>query len=79
VDPDPGQQPGEWILKVDSLINHQIDPGLMVAVRREMARRFDDMGITKVLTAEISGIAPAPATGHAGGSRRACCLACRRQ
>jgi xanthine phosphoribosyltransferase len=56
---------GGGILKVDSFINHQIDPGLMVDVGREMARRFANAEITKVLTAEISGIAPALATGHA--------------
>jgi xanthine phosphoribosyltransferase len=50
---------------VDSFINHQIDPALMVDVGLEMARRFADARVTKVLTAEISGIAPALATGHA--------------
>jgi xanthine phosphoribosyltransferase len=60
-----GRNLGKGILKVDSFINHQIDPGLMGEVGREMARRFADAGITKVLTAEISGIAPALATGHA--------------
>jgi xanthine phosphoribosyltransferase len=58
---------GKGILKVDSFINHQIDPALMVHVGREMAQRFADVEITKVLTAEISGIAPALATGHALG------------
>jgi xanthine phosphoribosyltransferase len=60
-----GRNLGRGILKVDSFINHQIDPRLMVDVGREMARRFADVGITKVLTAEISGIAPALATGQA--------------
>jgi xanthine phosphoribosyltransferase len=62
-----GKNLGNGILKVDSFINHQIDPALMVQVGREMARRFADVEITKVLTAEISGIAPALATGHALG------------
>jgi xanthine phosphoribosyltransferase len=62
-----GKDLGKGILKVDSFINHQIDPGLMVQVGREMARRFTGVDVTKVLTAEISGIAPALATGQALG------------
>ncbi len=58
---------GKGILKVDSFINHQIDPALMVQVGHEMADRFADTDVNKVLTAEISGIAPALATGNALG------------
>lgn len=47
------------VLKVDSFLNHQMDPELMQAMGREFARRFADCGITKVLTIESSGIAPA--------------------
>jgi xanthine phosphoribosyltransferase len=50
------------ILKVDSFINHQVDPVLMDACGRELARRFAGVRATKVLTAEISGIAPAVTT-----------------
>jgi xanthine phosphoribosyltransferase len=50
------------ILKVDSFINHQVDPVLMDECGREFARRFSGLGATKVLTAEISGIAPAVTT-----------------
>ena len=53
---------GNGILKVDSFINHQVDPMLMDACGREFARRFADVRATKVLTAEISGIAPALTT-----------------
>jgi xanthine phosphoribosyltransferase len=53
---------GNGILKVDSFINHQVDPMLMDACGREFARRFANVGATKVLTAEISGIAPALTT-----------------
>lgn len=60
-----GRNLGKGILKVDSFINHQIDPTLMDQVGLEMARRFAEAGITKVLTAEISGIAPALATARA--------------
>ena len=46
------------VLKVDSFLNHQIDPVLMQEVGKEFASRFQDKGITKVLTLESSGIAP---------------------
>lgn len=54
-----GKNLGGGILKVDSFINHQVDPALMDACGREFADRFADVEATKVLTAEISGIAPA--------------------
>ncbi|HEY5903463.1 MAG TPA: xanthine phosphoribosyltransferase, partial [Anaerolineales bacterium] len=57
-----GQVLGDGILKVDSFVNHQVDPSLMDACGRELARRFVHLGATKVLTAEISGIAPALTT-----------------
>lgn len=47
------------ILKVDNFINHQVDPVLMEACGQEFARFFADTKPSKVLTAEISGIAPA--------------------
>ncbi len=57
-----GRNLGGGILKVDSFVNHQVDPLLMDACGREFARRFASVGATKVLTAEISGIAPALTT-----------------
>ncbi len=57
-----GKNLGDGILKVDGFINHQVDPKLMEACGQELARRFEGVGATKVLTAEISGIAPALAT-----------------
>lgn len=57
-----GKNLGNGILKVDGFINHQVDPMLMDAAGIELARRFKDVGATKVLTAEISGIAPALTT-----------------
>ncbi len=57
-----GKNLGNGILKVDGFINHQVDPALMDACGRELARRFANVGATKVLTAEISGIAPALTT-----------------
>src|SRR5512141_1111970 len=54
-----GKYLGNGILKVDNFINHQVDPQLMDACGREFARRFANVGATRILTAEISGIAPA--------------------
>lgn len=54
-----GRNLGGGILKVDSFINHQVDPGLMDACGAEFGRRFEKLGATRILTAEISGIAPA--------------------
>ncbi|CZQ85938.1 xanthine phosphoribosyltransferase [Trichococcus palustris] len=51
------------ILDVDSFLNHQIDPVLMQDIGKEFARLFRDEDITKVLTVESSGIAPAVFTG----------------
>jgi len=53
---------GRGILKVDGFVNHQVDPALMMEAGRELAARFAGVGATKVLTAEISGIAPALTT-----------------
>ena len=57
-----GQILGNGILKVDSFVNHQVDASLMDHCGKEFARRFAQLGATKVLTAEISGIAPALTT-----------------
>jgi len=57
-----GKNLGNGILKVDGFINHQVDPLLMLECGKELARRFQHVNATKVLTAEISGIAPALTT-----------------
>ena len=57
-----GKNLGNGILKVDGFVNHQVDPMLMDACGKEFAKLFASVGATKVLTAEISGIAPAVAT-----------------
>ncbi|MBN1220139.1 MAG: xanthine phosphoribosyltransferase [Anaerolineae bacterium] len=62
-----GKNLGNGILKVDSFINHQVDPALMLAVGGALAAHFGALGINKVLTAEISGIAPALTTALALG------------
>lgn len=62
-----GSNLGGGILKVDGFINHQVDPVLMEACGKAFARLFKDVGATKIVTAEISGIAPALMTGvHLG-------------
>ena len=53
----------DTVLKVDAFLNHQIDPELMEDIGKEFAKRFADDGITKILTLESSGIAPAVMTG----------------
>lgn len=58
---------GNGILKVDSFINHQVDPTLMLAVGGALAARFAHLQPNKVFTAEISGIAPAFTTALALG------------
>ena len=55
----------ENILKVDGFINHQVDPVLMKAIGEDFAAHFKDQGITKVVTIESSGIAPALMTASA--------------
>src|SRR5512147_1939145 len=57
-----GKVLGGGILKVDSFVNHQVDPLLMDECGRDFAKRFAHVGATKILTAEISGIAPALTT-----------------
>ncbi len=52
------------ILKVDSFINHQMDPTLMYSIAEEFARRFRDSGVNKIVTIEASGIAPAIMVGY---------------
>jgi len=60
-----GANLGNGILKVDSFINHQVDPRLMEQCGLEFAKRFAHVKPSRVLTAEISGIAPAMMTAHA--------------
>lgn len=52
------------ILKVDSFINHQMDPILMKSIGVEFVRRFGNLPINKIITIEASGIAPAIMMGY---------------
>lgn len=54
-----GKVLSDTVLKVDTFLNHQIDPLLMKEIGDELANRYADEIITKVLTIESSGIAPA--------------------
>ncbi|HFZ9769214.1 TPA: xanthine phosphoribosyltransferase [Streptococcus agalactiae] len=50
---------GENILKVDSFLTHQVDFKLMQEIGKVFADKYKEAGITKVVTIEASGIAPA--------------------
>lgn len=52
------------ILKVDSFINHQMDPILMKSIGVEFVRRFGHLPANKIITIEASGIAPAIMVGY---------------
>lgn len=60
-----GKAIGTGILKVDSFLNHQIDPNLMMAMGEEFKRRFEKGGVNKILTIEASGIAIGLAAAYA--------------
>ena len=55
------------ILKIDSFLNHQIDPQLLYAMAEEFHRLYDGCGVNKILTVEASGIAIAAMTGYVFG------------
>lgn len=45
------------IVKVDGFLNHQVDTRFLGELAEEFSRQFDLAGVTKILTAEASGIA----------------------
>jgi xanthine phosphoribosyltransferase len=53
---------GRGTIKVDSFLNHQIDPDLMYEIGREFERLLGETKPTKIMTVETGGIAPAFAT-----------------
>lgn len=57
-----GSMVNEEVLLVDSFLNHQVDVELMHEIGKEFARLFADAGITRIVTIEASGIAPAAMT-----------------
>jgi xanthine phosphoribosyltransferase len=54
----------EHVLKVDSFLNHQMDPVLMKKIGETFAERFRSKKVTKVITLESSGIGPALMTAY---------------
>lgn len=54
----------DQIVNLDAVLNHQVDPALIMDVGKEFADRFADDRITKVLTIESSGISVAFATAY---------------
>ena len=59
---EAGKALNSEVLLVDSFLNHQVDVELMNEIGKEFARLFKDAGVTKVVTIESSGIAPAAMT-----------------
>ncbi len=55
----------EHVLLVDSFLNHQVDVNLMNEAGKEFAKLFADAGVTRIVTIESSGIAPAAMTAMA--------------
>ncbi len=51
------------ILKVGSFLNQQIDTAFLAEMGKEIARLYEDCGVTRILTIESSGIAIAAAAG----------------
>ena len=52
------------ILKVDSFLNHQIDPALLYEMALELKRLYSGKEINKIFTIEASGIALAIMAGY---------------
>ena len=59
-----GEVKNQEVLKVDSFLNHQIDPALMMEIGKDFAAHFKSNKISKILTIETSGIAPAVMCGY---------------
>lgn len=57
-----GNALNETVLKVDSFLNHGVDAKLMYEIGQEFKNYFSNSGITRILTIESSGIAPAVMT-----------------
>ncbi len=63
-----GENIGHGILKIDSFLNHQLDPALMEAICQNIADKFIHLEATRNLTAEVSGIVPAVMAARALGN-----------
>ncbi|WP_102706434.1 xanthine phosphoribosyltransferase [Terribacillus saccharophilus] len=56
---------GETIVKVDSFLNHEMDTALLYEMGQEFRRQFQHKPVTKIVTIEAGGIAPALMAGLA--------------
>lgn len=56
---------GDTIVKVDSFLNHEMDTALLYEVGQEFRRQFQHKPVTKIVTIEAGGIAPALMAGLA--------------
>ena len=56
---EDGKALNETVLKVDTFLNHQVDSKLMYNMGTYFKEYFKNHGITRILTIESSGIAPA--------------------
>ncbi|MBP1989206.1 xanthine phosphoribosyltransferase [Paenibacillus eucommiae] len=54
----------DQVLKLDAILNHQVDPVLVTEMGKEFARLFVETKPDKVMTVESSGIAMAFATAY---------------
>ncbi|MBQ9408881.1 MAG: xanthine phosphoribosyltransferase [Clostridia bacterium] len=59
---EQGKALGSEVLLVDAFLNHQVDCRLMYELGGEFKRLFENDKITRVITIEASGIAPAAMT-----------------
>lgn len=55
---EDGRALSETVLKVDSFLNHQVDPELMYEMGTYFKNYFKEHNVTKIFTIESSGIAP---------------------
>lgn len=53
---EEGRVLSDHVLSVNTFLNHGVDPQLISAIGREFAAQFRELGVTRVLTIESSGI-----------------------
>jgi xanthine phosphoribosyltransferase len=58
---------GDTIVKVDSFLNHEIDTALLYEIGKVFYQKFQHQPVTKIVTIEAGGIAPALMAGLAFG------------
>ncbi|QXE02198.1 xanthine phosphoribosyltransferase [Terribacillus sp. DMT04] len=58
---------GDSIVKVDSFLNHEMDTALLYEIGKEFYQKFQHQPVTKIVTIEAGGIAPALMAGLAFG------------